>query len=270
MTTGMNADGSMNLWPGRAPEPDGVRTERQPVLIPRLVKTEKPRGAVIVCPGGGYARLADHEGIPVAERFNQAGLHAFVLKYRCAPHRHPVPLMDAQRAIRLVRHHAAEWKVSPTHVAILGFSAGGHLTTTAMTHFDAGNAASPDPVERHSSRPDAGIPCYAVISFGPFGHKGSANNLLGPDAPQALRDSLSNETQVTPQTPPAFLWHTADDGGVPVENSLLFAQALSRCKVPFALHVFPHGRHGVGLGTELPDVAVWPELCAGWLKARGF
>ncbi len=266
----LNDDGTMNLWPGRAPEPDGVRAEIQPVLIPRPAAGREPRGAVIVCPGGGYARLADHEGIPVADRFTAAGIHGFVLKYRVAPHRHPAPLMDAQRAIRLVRHHAAEWRVRPDRVAILGFSAGGHLTATAMTHFDAGRPESPDPVERQGCRPDAGILCYAVISFGAFGHKGSANNLLGPDAPEALRQSLSNELSVTPQTPPAFLWHTADDGGVPVENALLFAQAMSRCKRPFALHVFPKGRHGVGLAGELPDAAVWPELCITWLQQMGF
>lgn len=265
-----NQDGTISLWPEGVPEPDGVKAKRQPIMIPRLVKSAKPRGAVIVCPGGGYAMLADHEGIPIAEMLNSAGIHAFVLKYRIAPHRHPAPLLDAQRAIRFVRFHAKELNVDPSRIAILGFSAGGHLASTAATHFDNGDPASPDPIERVSSRPDAAILCYPVISLRAFGHTYSQRNLLGPDASEEMINLLSNELHVTPETPPAFLWHTADDEAVPVEQALLFANALSRNKVPFALHIFPHGKHGLGLAPESPDVAAWAELCKTWLTGQGF
>jgi acetyl esterase/lipase len=239
-----------------------------PCFAPR--RDPAPRPAVVVCPGGGYAGLAPHEGLPVARWLCGLGVDAFVLRYRVAPHRHPAPLQDAQRALRTVRHRAGEWGVDPGRVGILGFSAGGHLAATAGTHGDPGNAAAADPVERQSSRPDLMVLCYAVLTFGPFGHEGSLRNLLGPDAPPALRASLSLETRVREDTPAAFLWHTADDQGVPVENSLLFAMALRRAGVPFALHVFEHGRHGLGLAEEDPDVGAWTVRCEAWLAAHGF
>ncbi len=239
-------------------------------LTPYFAAASAPRGAVVVCPGGGYCHLADHEGQPIAEWLNQVGMHAFVVKYRVAPHRHPAPLHDAQRALRLVRANAAAWGVIPGKLGILGFSAGGHLTATAGTHFDAGDPAAADPVQRQSCRPDFLVLCYAVVSFGQLGHGGSAKNLLGENPPADLLQNLSNETQVTPQTPPAFIWHTGDDQAVPVENSLLFASALRQNGVPFALHVFPHGRHGVGLAADNPVLRAWPELCAAWLQESGF
>ena len=169
---------AVNLWPGAAPTPDGVVSKVEPFLIPYPVRG-KPRGAVVVCPGGGYQGLAEHEGLPIAEWLNEAGLGAFVLRYRHSPHRHPVPLMDAQRAIRLVRARAKEWNVKPNRVGILGFSAGGHLTATAATHFAAGRAGAKDPVERQSCRPDAAILCYPVITFARGWNKGTRTNLLG-------------------------------------------------------------------------------------------
>ena len=173
--------GAVNLWPGAAPTPDGVSPAVEPFVVPRTVGG-RPRGAVVICPGGGYGHLAEHEAFPVAQWLNDAGIAAFILRYRLAPHRHPVQLMDAQRAIRLVRARAQEWNVAPDHVGVLGFSAGGHLASTAATHFDAGHPDAADPVERQSCRPDAAVLCYAVISSGPYGHQGSFNNLLGPDA----------------------------------------------------------------------------------------
>ncbi len=258
------------LWDRSAPEPDGVPAESQPDLQPFPVNAGVPSGAVIICPGGGYSYLAPHEGAPVAGMFNRAGLSAFVLRYRIAPHRHPAPLADLQRAVRLVRARAADWGVKPDRIAVLGFSAGGHLAATAVTHYDAGHPEADDPVERVSCRPDAGILCYAVISFGEFGHGGSRVNLIGEAPPDALIESLSNERQVTPDTPPCFVWHTAADRGVPVENSLLFASALRRAGVPFALHVFESGGHGLGLAPGESCARAWPELCVRWLKARGF
>jgi acetyl esterase/lipase len=263
-------DGSFPLWRDGTPEPDGVHVKTPPVLFPFLPKSAAPTGAVIVCPGGGYSILAPHEGAPIAEMFNRAGIAAFVLHYRLAPHRFPASLHDLQRAIRLVRLHAKDWKIKPDCIAVLGFSAGGHLASTAVTHFDGGNAQTPDPVGRINCRPDAGILCYPVISFGPCGHHGSMVNLIGENSPESLRMSLSNELQVTRETPPCFLWHTANDECVPVEHSLQFATALSRCKVPYALHVFPNGPHGMGLATDDPVVSAWSGLCVRWLKTLGF
>ena len=263
-------NGSFPLWHEGAPEPDGVHAQTPPVLFPFLLESTAPTGAVIICPGGGYSHLAVHEGAPIAEMFNRAGIAAFVLRYRVAPHRHPSPLLDLQRAVRLVRLQAKGWKIKPDCIAVLGFSAGGHLASTAVTHFDGGSTQAPDPVDRVSCRPDAGILCYPVISFGEYGHHGSMVNLLGANPAEALRMALSNERQVTPETPPCFLWHTANDQGVPVENSLQFAAALSRCKVPYALHVFPDGPHGMGLAANDPVVGAWPGLCVRWLKALGF
>ncbi len=254
------------LWPEGAPEPDGIESSEQPRLVLHLIPEGGQRTVVIVCPGGGYHGRAEHEGDPIAAMFNAAGIAAVVLHYRVAPHRHPVPLMDAQRAIRLVRHNAGAWNVRPDRIVILGFSAGGHLASTAATHFDAGDPQSADPVQRMSSRPDAAILCYPVITFGEFGHMGSMHNLIGEDPDEDLRNSLSNELRVTSDTPPAFIWHTAEDAGVPVENSLLFAQAMFRHKVSFELHVFPQGRHGLGLAQDTPGADQWPGLCVKWLE----
>jgi acetyl esterase/lipase len=225
---------------------------------------------VIVCPGGGYCGKADYEGAPVARWLNSVGLSAFVLDYRVVPYKHPYPLLDAQRAIRVVRCHALEWGIKPDKIGILGFSAGGHLSATAGTHFDFGSPDAADLVDQESCRPDALVLCYPVVSFGEFRHDGSMVALLGENPPDALRFSLSNETQVTNLTPPAFIWHTANDEGVPVENSLLFAGALSKHQVPFELHVFPDGAHGLALGEGHPAVSAWTGLCATWLHGLGF
>jgi acetyl esterase/lipase len=241
-----------------------------PALDPYLLAGASPRPAIIVLPGGGYNHRAAHEGEPIARWLNEIGLSAFVLSYRVAPYRHPAPLLDAQRAIRTVRSCAGEHGVDPHRIGILGFSAGGHLASTAGTHFDEGNPAAADPVERASSRPDALILCYPVITFGEYRHDGSRTSLLGENPSPEMIDLLSNEKQVTAQTPPTFLWHTANDGAVPVENSLLFAAALSRHKVPFDLHVFVDGPHGVGLALDRPALAVWTQLCAAWLKELGW
>ncbi len=261
---------SVMLWPDGAPGALGQSREDQPRLTPYLVASPRPAAAMVICPGGGYALRAPHEGEPVARWLNGLGVSAFVLDYRVAPYRHPYPLLDAQRAIRLVRHRAREWGVDPGRVGILGFSAGGHLASTVGTHYDAGDPDAPDPVDRQSCRPDLLVLCYPVISFGPHRHSGSMKNLIGDDPPAELRELLSNELHVTADTPPTFLWHTADDAGVPVANSLLFAEALSRHGVPFALHIFPSGRHGLGLATEHPEVSAWTSLCACWLARHGF
>jgi acetyl esterase/lipase len=258
------------LWPDGAPGAKGDTLEDKPRITPYLVPGAGPNACVVVCPGGGYSGRAAHESEPIARWLNTLGISAVVLDYRVKPYQHPIPLGDAQRAIRFVRAKAAEWRIDPRRVGILGFSAGGHLAASASTIFDAGNPNAPDPIDRQSCRPDATVLCYPVISFGEFRHNGSMVNLLGKDPDSKLRESLSLETRVTPQTPPTFLWHTSDDQAVPVENSLLYAMALRRNKVPFALHVFPHGPHGIGLAANVPEARQWPTLCAEWLKGLGF
>ena len=214
---------------------------------------------------------ADHEGAPIARWLNGIGLAAFVLRYRVAPYRHPNPLTDARRAVRYVRHHAGQWGIDPGKIAVLGFSAGGHLTVSVGTHYDGGRPDAEDPVERESCRPDAIVPCYPVVTMKrPHTHEGSLHNLLGENPDPSLADSFSNETQVTPDTPPAFIWHTADDEAVPVENALLLAGAYSRNKVPYELHVYETGSHGLGLAEGDPRIATWTELCGSWLIKRGW
>jgi len=254
------------LWEGTPPGFNPAYSTEQPSLTPYLVTSEEPGPAVIVCPGGGYSHRAAHEGEPVARWLNQLGFSAFVLHYRVAPSRYPYPIMDGQRAVRLVRSRAVEWNLDPDKIVLLGFSAGGHLATMVGTRFDLGNPAAEDPVERVSSRPDALVLCYPVVSFGAYAHRGSVNNLLGEEYDPALVNELSGEKNVSPQTPPVFVWHTADDASVPVENTLMLVTALRQQGVPFAAHIFPSGRHGLGLADENPEVAVWKELCAHWLQ----
>jgi acetyl esterase/lipase len=265
----------MPLWPDGAPGALGKEDKDTPTLTAYLPDPAVASGAgIVICPGGGYGALASHEGKDYALWLNDHGVAGFVLKYRLAAHgyRHPVMLHDAARAVRLVRAQAADWKVDPKRIGIMGSSAGGHLASTVLTHFDAGKQDAADPVERQSSRPDLGILCYAVISLGKYTHQGSKNNLLGNDPPPELVQLLSNELQVTPQTPPCFVWHTFEDQAVPVENSLDFAAALRRAGVPFDLHVYQKGRHGIGLADRPPfaNAHPWANDCLFWLKEQGF
>jgi acetyl esterase/lipase len=261
------------LWPNGAPGALGSAPEDRPKITLYRAPAAAASGAgIVVCPGGGYGTLAsDHEGKQVAEWLNSLGVSAFVLQYRVGPrYRHPVPLQDAQRAIRLVRARAKDFGVDPGRLGILGFSAGGHLAATTGTHFDAGRPDAPDPIDRMGSRPDFMVLAYPVMSMSAaYAHRGSVRNLLGDTPDPQLAEDLSNERRVTAQTPPAFLFHTADDPGVPVENSLAFAQALHQAGVPVELHVFPKGRHGVGLAQDDPVLSQWPRLCATWLRAMG-
>jgi len=238
-----------------------------------LYKPEKQNGcAVVVCPGGGYGGLAvDHEGKQIGAWFNEFGVTAFVLRYRHAPYRHPIPLNDLQRAIRTVRAQADEFGIDPKRVGIMGFSAGGHLCSTAVTHFDAGDSNSEDPIEQQSSRPDFGILCYPVITLTEdFMHRGSRNNLLGNDPDPKLVQHLSNELQVTKATPPVFLFHTYEDTAVPPQNSLVFFMAMKEHGVPGELHLYEKGRHGVGLAKNIEGTKNWPRQLHDWLKVRGY
>jgi acetyl esterase/lipase len=261
------------LWPGGAPGAVGSGPEDTPTISLYRPTTAASTGAAfVVCPGGGYARLADHEGHNVAVWLNGIGVTAFVLKYRLGPrYRHPAPLQDVARAIRTVRARAKEWNVDPGRIGVIGFSAGGHLASTVATQFDAGTETAADAVDRVSSRPDLAVLAYPVISMEEgIAHAGSRANLLGPNPSADLVQALSSDRRVTSRTPPTFLFHTADDAGVLVENSLRFAAALRAAKVPYELHVFETGRHGVGLALDNPVLSAWPRLLESWLRARGF
>jgi acetyl esterase/lipase len=260
----------LDLWTHAIPLFDENIPQGKPAIDPYLLAGNYPTACVIVFPGGGYVGHAPHESEPVAQWLNSLGIAPFVLRYRTAPYRHPAPLLDAQRAIRMVRTRAKDFNVDPKRIGILGFSAGGHLASTTGTHYDGGNKESPDPIERVSSRPDALILCYPVITFGDYCHAGSRAALLGDDPPESLVRLLSNELQVTTDTPATFLWHTANDESVPVKNSLLFASALNHHKVPFDLHIFSDGPHGVGLAEEHPTLSMWTKCCAAWLREIGF
>jgi len=244
-----------------------------PTLTPFLPEPAKATGAgLVICPGGAYGHLSEHEGAGYARFFVEHGITAFVLKYRLGSdgYRHPAMLQDAARAVRLVRCRAAEWKLDPDRVGIVGSSAGGHVASTLMTHWEAGDT---DAVERDSSRPDLGILCYPVISMGPITHEGSRRNLLGEAPTPEQIDLLSNEKRVSTNTPPCFIWHTVEDKTVPVENSLEFAAALRQARVPFELHLYEQGRHGFGLGrSEVTPSGLhpWTVDCLHWLRERGF
>src|SRR6187402_3205308 len=239
------------LWPGGAPGALGTAEQDIPTLTAFLPAPEKATGAaIVICPGGGYGGLAPHEGAGYAEWLADNGVAGIVLKYRLGSkgYRHPAMLNDAARAVRLTRSKAVDWKIDPKRVGIMGSSAGGHLASTLLTHFDAGKADAADPIERLSSRPDVGILCYAVITMGPNTHGGSKKALLGENPAPELVELLSNEKQVTKDTPPTFVWHTWEDTAVKVENSLDFAAALRKAGVQFDLHVYQKGGHGMGLG----------------------
>ena len=243
---------------------------------PTLTMYRAARGAtgtaVVVAPGGGYSALAmDHEGRQVASWFNAMGVTAFVLKYRLGPrYHHPIELGDGQRAIRIARARAQEFGVMADRIGMMGFSAGGHLTSTVGTHFDGGKPDAADPIDRASSRPDFLILGYPVVSFDPaVAHMGSMRNLLGENPDPKLIEDLSNDLRVTPQTPPTFLFHTNADTGVPPENSVRFYLALRKAKVPAEMHIFENGPHGVGLALGDPALSAWPTLLTNWLRGRG-
>jgi len=258
------------LWPSGAPGALGTADEDKPSLTPYLAKS--PIGtAVVVCPGGGYQHLAmDHEGVQIAKWLNSLGISAFVLQYRLGPkYHHPAMINDAQRAIRTVRSRAAALHIEPNRIGIWGFSAGGHLASTAATHFDSGNASATDPIDRMGSRPDFAILSYPVISLGEYAHVGSRNNLLGNSPDPKLVEDLSNDLRVTAQTPPTFLFHTTADATVPVENSVRFYLALRKAGVPAEMHIFQNGPHGVGLAPTDATLSIWGQLLANWLRDRG-
>ncbi|MDR2513704.1 MAG: alpha/beta hydrolase [Christensenellaceae bacterium] len=227
----------------------------------------KPRAAALICPGGGYIEKVAHEKLPVVKAMHAMGLHAFILDYRVAPYAWPAPIVDANRGVRLLRARAAEFNIKPDKIAVIGFSAGGHLCAMSGCRFDYGDENAADPIERVSSRPDMIIPCYAVLSM--------EDGLSHPGSKKALTAGLKVEEvdavkSVRDDTPPCFLFHTEADELVPLENSLLFAGALQARKVPYALHVFPFGRHGLAMAEETPLAKAWPSLLEAFLREFGF
>jgi len=268
------------LWDSSPPGALGHSPdEHVPTLTPYWPDVGSATGAaVIVCPGGSYEMLAEHEGRDYALWLSERGIAAFVLKYRLGTHgyRHPAMLNDVARAVRTVRHRAGAWKLDPRKIGVIGSSAGGHLVSTAVTHFDAGQPGAADIIDRISSRPDLGILCYPVISMGELAHEGSKRNLLGSGPTPELTALLSSELQVRPSTPPCFIWHTQDDAAVKVENALVFASALQAKGVSFSLHIYPSGPHGLGLGVtgykpgDTRPLHPWTQELQGWLKERKF
>jgi len=251
-----------------------IRNVQEPSIAVFLPATRNATGqAVIICPGGGYQVLAyDWEGTDIAKWLNSKGIAAVVLKYRLPVStsnivRYNSPLLDVQRALRMTRLHANEWSVDPDQIGVMGFSAGGHLASTLGTHFDTGSVNSVDPVDRQSCRPDFMILVYPVITFTEsFRHQGSMDALLGDDPNPDLVAYFSNEKQVKSDTPPTFLVHAGDDEGVPVENSLVFYEALITKSVPAEMHIYPKGGHGFALALDQGYLATWTDRCITWLE----
>ena len=245
------------IWPQGVPDAISAVDD-----VPRLVvyRASPPNApAVLICPGGGYARRADHEADPVALWLNSLGITGIVVHYRVAPYRHPHPLADLAHAMWLTQRHAVEWSIDAQRIGVLGFSAGGHLASTLCT------------IAAADVRPALAILLYPVITLSdPSAHTGSRKNLVPEDDAGEWVHRLSTQNHVTAATPPTFLFHTVDDAAVPVENALLYAAALRSSGVPFEMHLYERGRHGVGLATDIPQLATWPTLCANWLRLRGW
>lgn len=261
---------SQPLWPGDAPEGNGRFSDAARARI-TVHLPEIPNGAaVIICPGGGYGGLViGAEGHGIAEWLNRHGVVGVVLEYRLPAGRPEVPLLDAQRAIRTTRSRAAEWKVDPKKVGIIGFSAGGHLASTAAVHFDAGDRRSTDAIDRQSSRPDFAILIYPVIRMDEGAHAGSRKNLLGENPAPALVDRFSTYKHVEANSPPAFLAHAVDDKGVPIENSRLFHQAQLERKLPSVILELPSGGHGLNR-YQGPMWEAWQAQSLDWLRGLKF
>ena len=264
----------VKLWHDQPPLAKGNAEKDIPFIEAYLPPPDLAVGTgVVVFPGGGYGALAKgHEGTEIARWLQSLGIAAFVCDYRHQGkgYGHPAPLMDAQRAIRLVRQYAPEWNLKSDQIGVMGFSAGGHLASATATHFDAGDASATDVIERHSNRPDFVVLGYPLIALGQsFTHERSQRNLLGENPDAELIKNLSSEKQVSTDTPPVFLWHTGEDTGVVPEHSIAFYQALRKANVPVELHIYERGRHGLGLAKSVPTAADWTVRCTEWMRTRG-
>ncbi|MFA5858482.1 MAG: alpha/beta hydrolase [Elusimicrobiota bacterium] len=262
----------LKLWECNFPGADPVCGEHVPSISLYLLDSQIIRPVIVVYQGGGYGARAGHEGEPIARWLNSIGVSAVICSYRVKPYKHPWPSVDARRAIRLVRFNAEKWNIDPARIGVIGFSAGGHLAATVSTIFeDDYTPEVPDDIDKISARPDFSVLCYPVISFSEYRHSGSMRNLLGENPDENLVQKYSLEKRVTAETPPAFIWHTANDKSVPVENSTLYANALSKYKIPHEYHIFVDGPHGIGIKEQYPSIVpAWKQLFSTWLKVMKF
>ena len=249
---------------------DPTIDQEPPSLSPFLLLDGAKHPCVIVCPGGAYAFRSAHEGDAVSAHLNTLGLNAVTLNYRVTPYHYPTMTDDLTRAIRYLRYHADAMGIDPEHIAVLGFSAGGHLASTSLYHFDNGRQTD-DPIDACSSRPDAVILCYPVVTLGEKTHDGTRDHFLGDlTNREELIERFSGEKQIRPDSPPCFLWHTEDDALVPVDNSRMLYRSLCEKGIVAECHIYPHGPHGLGLAKEMPDIAVWPDDLMRFLKRIRF
>lgn len=262
-----------NLWGSVIPYwddefiEDGEISPRKPVIT---AYPSNSKGAVIIFPGGGYAMRASHEGEGYAEWFQSIGITSFVVDYRVAPYKHPAQISDAIRAVRYVRHYAEKYGIDKDKIAVMGSSAGGHLAGSVSVHYDKKMYDKTDDIDMEDCKPNATILCYPVIDMFEYRHDGSRQNLIGERALHADKDFMSLYKHVTKDTPQAFIWHTSSDQAVPVENSLLYADALSKVQVPFEMHIYPIGHHGLGCAKEIPHVAQWTTSLEKWIELIDF
>lgn len=262
-----------NLWANEIPYwneefiEEGQSEPRKPTITAYPAKS---RCAVIIFPGGGYAMRAEHEGKGYAEWFNSIGITAFVVDYRVAPYKHPAEISDAMRAVKYVRAFADKYGIDRDKIAVMGSSAGGHLAASVSVHYDKDFYQATDNIDRESCRPDATILCYPVIDMFEYRHDGSRANLVGSRPYQHEKEFMTLYRQITPNTPPSFIWHTSEDNVVPCQNSLLYAISLAEAHVPYEAHIYPYGHHGLGLAEDMPHVAQWAHSLHEWLKLIKF
>ena len=259
-------DNMHELWGMEIPYND-----KENKFIPKITAYHAgSKGAVIIFAGGGYCMKAEHEGPVMGEWLRDNGITAFVVDYRVAPYKHPAEISDAMRAVKFVRFYAEKYGIDRDKVAVMGFSAGGHLAGSVSVHFDKELYEATDRIDSEECRPNLSILCYPVIDMGTYRHDGSRTNLIGSNPRKKDEEFMSLHKHVTENTPEAFLWHTSKDDCVPVMNSLLYAQALSRENIPYEMHIYPEGPHGLGLATDLPHVAKWSSDLLDWLKLKGW
>lgn len=255
----------MKLWNTTIPYYDET-VDFIPQITPYI--KEGSKCAIVVCPGGGYTWRAPHEGGTIAEWLNTIGVSAFVLDYRVAPYKAPAEGSDVQRAMRVARAEAEKYGIE--YVGVMGFSAGGHLAGTASVHYDKHFYDKTDAIDEYTARPDFSVLCYAVLDFYEFRHDGTRSNLIGSNPKVADKEFYAIPKQITDDTPPAFLWHTSEDAAVPAENSMLYAMGLNAHQIPYEMHIYPFGRHGLGLAPEFPHVAQWAPALDKWLSEMNF
>ncbi|MBN2546724.1 MAG: alpha/beta hydrolase [Spirochaetes bacterium] len=258
---------TINLWDKNIP--GDVHDNDIPSVSLYLVNNKKINPAIIICPGGAYQRRAFHEGEPVALWLNSIGISGIVLNYRVSPVNYPYPLIDALRALKLLRFNSEKLSIDPKRIGLMGFSAGGHLAAAAANHYD-NKIFTDNEFKKISARPDVLVLCYPVISFTQYVHNISMESLIGKNNDEKLKFLLSNELFVKKNSPPVFIWHTAADTSVPVENSLIYINSLRKFNINFESHIFSYGRHGLGIKDEVSEVKIWTRLFENWLKLIKF